>query len=153
MMPDNAAPTERKSIVVDYDLPHSPEKVWRALTEPALLERWLMPNDIAPVVGHRFTFRTQPAPNFDGIVHCEVLEVLALKRLRYSWQGGNKELAGYGHWLDTVVTWTLTETETGTHLRLEHDGFAPKAFAYEPLSKGWRGHVAERMSEILNEAD
>jgi uncharacterized protein YndB with AHSA1/START domain len=122
---------ERRAIVVDYQLSAPPEKVWRALTEPALLERWLMPNDIAPIVGHTFTFRTAPAPGFDGIVHCRVEEAQAPERLVYSWRGGP---------IDTIVTWTLLRTDAGgTYLRLVQDGFGPDdGFTYDILARGWR---------------
>lgn len=137
-----------QSIVVDHDLPRPPAKVWRALTDPALLGAWLMPNDIRAVVGHTFTFRSQPMPGWDGVVHCEVLEVEPEKRLRYSWKGGSDE--GFGGRLDTVVTWTLTATETGTRLRLEHSGFTAKnAFAFDNMGKGWRGKLAQRITEVL----
>ncbi len=85
-----------------------PPAVWRALTEPALLARWLMENDIRPEVGHRFTFRAPPVAGWDGVVHCEVLEVDAPRRLRYTWRGGADDIQGYGTRIDTVVTWTLT---------------------------------------------
>ena len=81
MTEPTAVAGEKQSILVDYDLPDTPENVWRALTDPRLLEAWLMPNDIQAEVGHQFTFRTQPVPGWDGIVHCEVLEVVPLKRL------------------------------------------------------------------------
>ena len=81
--------SETQSIEVDYELPQPPEKVWRTLTEPALLARWLMQNDIKPVVGHKFTFQAEPIPGqWDGRVDCEVLAVEPLRLLRYSWQGG-----------------------------------------------------------------
>ncbi len=131
--------TARKSIVVEYDLPHEPEKVWRALTEPKLLEAWLMPNDIKPVVGHRFNFRAKPVGNWDGTVYCTVLVVEPAKKLRYSWKGGDDRLKDYGHMLDTVVTWTLTPTATGTKLLFEHEGFRDAdAFAYEAMGGGWK---------------
>ena len=149
VVPSSAA-TEKQSILVDYDLPESPEKVWRALTDPSLLEAWLMPNDIEAEVGHQFTFRTQPVPGWDGIVHCEVLEVAPQKRLVYAWRGGSKKLDGYGHELDTVVTWTLTPTtEGGTHLHLEHAGFDPESYAFKAMGQGWRGKVAVRISQVL----
>ena len=65
--------TETRSIVVEQTLPHPPEKIWRTLTQAELLSRWLMPNDFAPKVGHRFTFKTKPMGDWDGTVHCEVL--------------------------------------------------------------------------------
>ena len=79
---------EAQSIVVEYDLPFPPTKVWRTLTEPELLARWIMANDIRPVVGERFTFTAEPTPWWDGKVHCEVLEVAPLERISYSWRSG-----------------------------------------------------------------
>ena len=37
-------------------------------TMPTDVYLWLMDNDFEPVVGHRFTFRTEPTRGFDGIV-------------------------------------------------------------------------------------
>jgi len=99
---------ETKAISMEFDLPHATEKVWRALTEPKLLAQWLMATDLRPVVGDSFTFKSDPTPWWDGIVHCEVLELDLNKRLRYSWRSG----AGASS-LDTVVTWTLTPTSSG----------------------------------------
>ena len=133
---------ERRAIRVTYELGASPEKVWRALTDPALLERWLMPNDIAPTVGRRFTFRTQPAPGFDGIVHCQILEADPPSRLVYSWKGGA---------IDTVVTWLLEESAGGgTTLRLVQDGFRPEdGFTYNMLNEGWREKAAGSLEQLL----
>ena len=140
-----------QSIEVDYDLPHAPEKVWRALTDSALLASWLMENDHQPVVGHRFSFRAQPMGGWDGIVSCEVLNADAPRLLRYTWQGARVIEGGVGLHLDTVVTWTLEATPTGTRLRLGHTGFQDKdAFAYENMGKGWRGHLAERLAKTLS---
>jgi uncharacterized protein YndB with AHSA1/START domain len=142
-----SATTEPQSICVEYDLPHSPSKVWRALTESGSLAAWLMPNDIRPVVGHKFTFTAQPMPGWDGVVHCEVLEVEPQKLLRYSWCGGAEASR-----LDSVVTWTLTPTPRGTTLALEHSGFLPRnAFALEVMSKGWRGKMVDRLKEVLGQ--
>jgi uncharacterized protein YndB with AHSA1/START domain len=143
-----AEKTATQTIAAEYDLPHPPEKVWRALTEPALIARWLMVNDLRPVVGHRFTFKAQPMPGWDGIVQCEVLEVDPPRRLSYSWRGGSDQISR----LDTVVTWTLTPTAAGTRLSLEHAGFVPaNAFAFEALGKGWRGKVQESLRAVLAE--
>lgn len=140
--------SDAESIIVEYELPGPPEKVWRALTEPALIARWLMDTDLQPVVGRAFTFRTQPMPGWDGVVQCEVLEVEPGRRLSYSWRGGAGE-----HRIDTVVVWTLRETASGgTLLRLEHRGFKPEnASARQGLGKGWRGKVQERIAQILAE--
>ncbi len=143
----NTTNTEAQSICVDYDLSHPPSKVWRALTESGLLSAWLMPNDIRPVVGHRFTFKSQPMPGWDGVVHCEVLEVEPLRRIRYSWRGGAE-----GWVLDSTVTWTLTPTRAGTRLTLEHAGFLPRnAFAFDVMGKGWRGKMVDRFNEVLSQ--
>ncbi|MBJ7409790.1 MAG: SRPBCC domain-containing protein [Phenylobacterium sp.] len=106
-----------RSVVVEREIPHAPEKVWRALTEGPLIEDWLMSNDFAPVVGHRFRFRGQPAPpHWDGIVEAEVLAVEPPSRLAYTWVAGG---------LSTEVTWTLTATDRGAHVRMEQSGFGP----------------------------
>lgn len=143
-----------QSIEVDYELPQPPEVVWRALTEPALLAKWLMANDIKAVVGHRFTFQAPPVPGqWDGRVDCEVLEVVPAKLLRYSWQGGSDALEGYGGRLNTVVTWTLAPSSSGgTTLHLSHAGFTAKnRFAFENMGKGWRSHLVERIGKSLAE--
>jgi uncharacterized protein YndB with AHSA1/START domain len=137
----DGAKTETKSIIVEYELKQRPEKVWRALTEPDLIEAWLMPNDFRPALGHRFVFRTTPAPGWDGIVHCEVVAIEPHRRLSYTWRGGSPERIGYGGSLDTVVTWTLTMSASGgTLLRLEHAGFTTENDAtYSILKHGWSG--------------
>jgi uncharacterized protein YndB with AHSA1/START domain len=123
------------TIVVDYDLKAPPEKVWRTLTEPALLARWLMENDIVPVVGHTFSFRAPPMYGWDGRVSCEVLAVDPPRLLRYSWRGGAGPMA-----LDTIVTWTLERSPAGgTRLHLEHAGFtATNGIAFGAMGDGWR---------------
>lgn len=152
-MSENQAAKEKQSIIVDYDLPDSPQKVWRALTDPRLLEAWLMPNDIRAEVGHRFNFRAQPAPGWDGTVHCEVLEVVPQQRLVYAWRGGSQKLDGYGHEVDTVVTWELIpKADGGTRLHLEHSGFDPQSFAFKVMGEGWRGKIAERIRQVLKSA-
>jgi len=115
------AKAETHSLSMEYDLPHAPTKVWRALTDPKLLATWLMDNDMRPLVGQSFTFEQQPTPWWDGIVRCKVLESDPKKRLRYSWQSGPASSP-----LDTVVTWMLTPTPSGgTRLTLKHSGFVP----------------------------
>jgi uncharacterized protein YndB with AHSA1/START domain len=136
---------EAQSISMEYDLPHPPAKVWRALTEPELLAAWLMNNDMRPLVGQSFTFKDKPMPWWDGIVHCDVLEIDPHKRLRYSWRAGA---------LDTVVTWTLTPTPSGgTRLALEHSGFRPAdASAFDGAGKGWQRMVGGGLIEVLARA-
>ena len=127
-------------LVFETTYPQPPERVWHALTDSRALAAWLMENDFAPHVGHRFQFRTQPQPGFDGIVRCTVLEIDAPRRLVYSWQGGAMAQP-------TIITWTLAPVPTGTHLRLEHTGFvgADGLAISELLGRGWRGIVEHRL--------
>ena len=124
-----------KSIRREVVYPHPPERVWRALTDPAIVATWLMESDIEPRVGHRFQFRTKPAPGFDGIVHCEVLEADPPRRLAYSWAGGPTRDR------PTRVEWTLTPIDGGTRVLLEHSGFHGVSgfFLRTMLGRGW-GH-------------
>src|ERR1700748_1943134 len=120
----NQTTTETRSVVIERDIPHPPEKIWRALTQPHLIEEWLMKNDFRPVVDHRFNFRADW-----GAVDCRVMAVEPNKTLSYTW-------AAYG--LESVVTWTLTPTGTGTNLRMEHSGFRPdQQQAYEGAQHVW----------------
>lgn len=105
----NEASTEIRSVVVEREFPHPPEKLWRALTQPHLIAEWLMKNDFKPIIGHRFDFSAEW-----GAVSCEVLEIEPVKSLSYTWGD---------HELKTVVTWTLTPTGAGTALRMEQTGF------------------------------
>jgi len=140
-----------ESIVVDYPLNEPPNEVWRALTEPKLLAKWLMENDIRPSVGHKFNFRAKPMGDWDGIVHCEVLEVEPPHKLVYSWQGGIERDGSQGFRLDTTVTWTLTPTaDGGTLLHLVHHGFQPDDYSFQIMGNGWRKMLtADKMTGIL----
>src|SRR6478609_1777583 len=132
------ATTDTKSISQTFELAHAPAKVWRALTDPKLLAEWLMATDMRPVVGKTFTFKAEPTPWWDGIVNCEVLESDPQKRLSYTWRSGPESSP-----LDTVVTWTLTPTQSGgTRLELEHSGFvAGNKFAYNGARSGWEQKI------------
>jgi uncharacterized protein YndB with AHSA1/START domain len=137
---------DTQTISMEYELPHAPAKVWRALTDPALLARWLMSTDLQPRPGHNFTFRSEPTPWWDGVVHCEVLEAEPQRRLRYTWKSGPESSP-----LDTVVTWTLTPTASGgTRLSLEQSGFVPSnKFAYDGAQKGWQRMIDQALREVL----
>jgi len=114
---DTTARAQTESISFEFDLPHAPEKVWRALTDPVLLAEWLLPViglELGP--GATFTFKTQPYPGWDGVVNCRILELEAHRKLSYTWG-----VPG----LDTVVTFTLTPTASGTRLSLVQSGFKP----------------------------
>jgi uncharacterized protein YndB with AHSA1/START domain len=108
--------------------------------------RWLMePKGFAAVKGTHFTFQTTPGGAWDGVIHCQVLEVIPNQRLVYAWKGGHPENEGYGAPLDSVVTWSLSKVESGTRLRLVHSGFViPRNdSAYRGMSDGWQKVVAK----------
>jgi uncharacterized protein YndB with AHSA1/START domain len=112
---DETAPSQTESISFEFDLHHSPEKVWRALTDPELLTEWLLPVvELKLERGAAFTFKTQPYPGWDGTVNCRILEIDAHRRLSYTWSVP---------FLETVVTFTLTPTASGTRLSLVQSGF------------------------------
>ena len=112
---DKTAPSQIETIAFEIDLHHPPTKVWRALTEPALLTEWLLPVvDLQLEPGAEFTFRTQPYPGWDGTVNCRFVEIEPDRKLSYTWGVP---------FLETVVTFTLTPTESGTRLSLVQSGF------------------------------
>ncbi|MCU1415666.1 MAG: Activator of Hsp90 ATPase 1 family protein [Microbacteriaceae bacterium] len=132
----------------DLFLPKPPSVVWRALVDPALLARWLMPNDFEPSVGHRFQFWAEPVPGqqFDGVIECEVLTLEPERMLAISWVSSG---------LDSTVTWRLHPEGTGTRLFLTHDGFDdtdPRQVTVKNiLGGGWRGHLAGRLEALVAE--
>jgi uncharacterized protein YndB with AHSA1/START domain len=115
----NAPSADLRSVVVEREFPHPPERLWRALTQPHLIQEWLMKNDFAPVVGHRFNLRGE----WGGVLDCEVRTVEPNKTLSYTWDFAHDDPAFN---LKSVVTFTLTPTNTGTHLRMEQVGFRPE---------------------------
>lgn len=131
-----------RDIVVTLDLAYPRELVWEAISDRDQLGEWLMPNDFAPVVGHEFTFKTDPAPGFDGIVRCRVLEVDAPRRLALTWKGGP---------LDTRLSFDLKEIATGTRLTLRHSGF--KGFGNIlpriVLGIGWTKKIGPKLAETV----
>jgi uncharacterized protein YndB with AHSA1/START domain len=130
-----------RQITVEDVFSHAPETIWKTLTSGELMARWagMAPAGFAPVVGNRFTYQTTPAGEWDGTIHCEVLEVVPNERFAYSWRGGHEGNVGYGSRLDTVVTFTLEKTDGGTRLRLVHSGFVlpHNESAYRRMSGGW----------------
>lgn len=127
--------TETLSVVVERDMPHPPEKVWRALTQPHLIAEWLMNNDFAPVTGHKFKLTADW-----GTVDCQVTAVEPNKTLSYTW-------AAYG--VDSLVVWTVTPSPTGTHLRMQQSGFhADRPQNYEGARYGWQNFFTQLESVL-----
>ena len=135
-----------RTIQVDQFLAHPPARVWRALTDPARIATWLMPNDFALRLGHRFTMRTHPVPaaGFDGVVHCEVLAFEVERLLRIGWAGGA---------VVSTVTWRLEPEGRGTRLFLEHAGFDPddpvQQLTRTILGGGWRTRIWRSLESCL----
>lgn len=141
---DRRTQPQRDTLSLDFDLPHPPEKVWRALTDPALLAEWLMPViGFRPEPGAAFTLRTQPQPGWDGTVSCRVLDVEPLRKLSCTWTVP---------FLDTVVTFTLVPTESGTRLGIVQSGFQPaQKREFGGARYGWTmmgGRLADLLARI-----
>ncbi|MDP3800748.1 SRPBCC domain-containing protein [Brevundimonas sp.] len=140
------ATTETRSVVVEREIPFPPEKLWRALTQPHLMEEWLMKNDFRPVVGHGFKL----SGDWGGVLDCEVLTVEPEKTLSYTWDYAHDDPA---YAMKSVVTFTLTPTDAGTHLRVEQAGFRPdQKQAFGGANAGWRQFLAN-LEQLLARVD
>ena len=138
--------TQTRSVIVEREIAHPPEKLWRALTQPHLIEEWLMKNDFQPVVGHGFKLRGE----WGGVLDCEVLVVQPNKTLSYTWNFEHEDAA---YALQSVVTFTLTPTATGTHLRMEQAGFRPEQKqAYGGAHAGWKTFFGN-LDQMLDRLD
>jgi uncharacterized protein YndB with AHSA1/START domain len=138
---DMTARSQTESLAFEFDLPHSPQKVWRALTDPELLAQWLLPVfDLELEPGVAFTFQTEPHPGWDGTVSCRFLEIEPRRKLSYTWSVPT---------LDTVVTFTLTPTASGTRLNLVQSGFGPdQKQAFGGARYGWK-MMGEKLVDLL----
>lgn len=135
----NPSAAETRMVIVEREFAHPPAKLWRALTQPHLVAEWLMAGDVAAMPGYRFSFEADW-----GTVDCEVVAVEPERKLSYSWTGKG---------LESVVTWTLTPTAAGTHLRMEQVGFRPEqALAYHGARAGWPRFL-NRLEALLATGD
>jgi uncharacterized protein YndB with AHSA1/START domain len=129
-----------RTLVIERDMAYPPEKIWRALTEGRLIQEWLMENDLQPVMGHRFQFRSTPVPGWNGVIDCEVMVVEAGRKLAYSWGTMGTE---------TLVTWTLAATSEGTRVRMEQSGFGEdQEAAYKGANYGWQRFIG-KMEQVV----
>jgi uncharacterized protein YndB with AHSA1/START domain len=140
---DKTAPSQTESLSFEFDLQHPPAKVWRALTEPTLLAEWLLPVlDLKLERGAAFRFKTQPYPGWDGTVNCRFVEIERERKLSYTWVVGDMEI-------DTVVTFTLTPTASGTRLGLVQTGFKPEnKQAFGGQRYGWK-MMGDKLLDVL----
>ena len=142
----NDSATETRSVAVEREIPFPPEKIWRALTQPHLIEEWLMKNDFKPEVGHSFNLRGE----WGGVLDCEVLAVEPHRTLTYTWNFSHEDAA---YDLRSVVTFTLVPTGTGTLLRVEQSGFRPdQKQAFGGAKAGWREFLS-KLEEVLGRTD
>ena len=142
----NQTSTETRSVAVEREIPFPPEKIWRALTQPHLIEEWLMKNDFKPEVGHSFSL----SGDWGGVLDCEVLAVEPNRTLTYTWNFSHDDPA---YDLRSVVTFTLVPTDTGTRLRVEQSGFRPdQKQAFGGARAGWQQFLA-KLEEVLARTD
>ena len=138
--------TETRSVVVERDIAHKPEKLWRALTQPHLIAEWLMKNDFAPTLGHKFSLRG----DWGGVIECELLAIEPHRTLSYTWDLADSKTPVP---FKSVVTFTLTPTTAGTHLRMEQSGFRrDQAQAFGGATLGWRKFLTN-LEELLARPD
>lgn len=131
---------ETRTVLIERSFSHPPEKVWRALTESALLAQWLMKNDFDPAVGKSFQFRAEPVANWNGVIDCEVLAIEPQRKLSYTWNSMG---------LESVVLFTLTPEEGGTHLRMEQSGFrTDQEAAFRGAQYGWQSFLG-KLEKVL----
>ncbi len=144
---DKTARSQADSLSFEFDLPHPPQKVWRALTDPVLLAEWLLPVvDLKLEPGAAFTFQAPPQPGWDGIVNCRLREIEPQRKLSYAWVVGD---IGSEFCIDTVVTFTLTPTASGTRLSLVQSGFKPdQKAAFGGARYGWN-MMGGKLVELL----
>ena len=142
----SASATQTRSVIVEREFAFPPEKIWRALTQPHLIEEWLMRNDFKSEVGHHFNLRGE----WGGVLDCEVLAIEPNAALSYTWNFTHADAA---YDLRSVVTFTLTATKTGTHLRMEQSGFRPdQKQAFGGANVGWREFFA-KLEAVLARCD
>jgi len=138
--------SDTRTVIVERDMAFPPDRIWRALTQPHLIAEWLMKNDFSPHVGHRFNLRG----DWGGVLDCEVLAVEPNRSLSYTWNHAHEDAAFN---LESVVTFTLTPTGAGTHLRMEQTGFRPdQKQAFGGAKYGWQQFLA-KLEQVLAQAD
>jgi uncharacterized protein YndB with AHSA1/START domain len=141
---DQTARSQTESISFEVDLPHVPAKVWRALTDPVLLAEWLLPVvELKLEPGAAFRFKAPPQRGWDGTVNCRLLEIEVHRKLSYAWAVGD---------IDTVVTFALVPTASGTRLSLVQSGFKPdQKRNFGGARYGWRmmgGKLVDLLARI-----
>lgn len=150
------ADSDKRSIVVEADIPYPLDKVWRAITDSEAIALWFMRNDLRLEVGRRFTLRSRPIERWDGEFQCVLLAIEPNHMISFSWAGGHEELKAFGHYIDTVATWTITPLDDGgTHMVFEQTGFSTASEAdgvYDVMQKGAQS-VMRTLAKIIPDLD
>ncbi len=145
-----------RSIREEVDLPYPIEKVWRAITDSECIALWFMKNDLKPDFGHKFTLRSRPIERWDGEFQCQVLEVEENQMISFAWKGGHEELKLFGHYIDTIATWTVTPNADGTtHFVFLHEGFGMEEElngVYDAMTKGTQS-VLRTLNKMIPDFD
>ena len=131
-----------RALRFDVTYPYPPAKVWKVLTTREHLAAWLMANDFEPRAGHKFRFTAKPVGGWDGIVNCEVLEIVPERRLAFTWTSNV---------IDTKVTFLLEPDGNGTRLTLLHTGFKGMKGVMTSfiLGTGWKGMVRTGIPSLI----
>lgn len=141
----NAPSNDTRTVTIEREFPYPPQKLWRALTQPHLISEWLMNTDFKPELGNRFFLKGDW-----GGVSCQVLEIEPEKTLSYSWNHDHEDPV---YALESVVTFTLTQTGKGTHLRMEQVGFRPEQkLAFGGAKHGWKLHF-DNLGKVVSRLD
>ena len=156
-MTETEAPT--RAIREEVDLPYPLEKVWRAITDSECIALWFMKNDLKPDFSHKFTLRSRPIERWDGEFQCQVLEVEEAddkKSITFTWKGGHEELKLFGHFIDTIATWTITKNADGsTHFVFLHEGFGMDEESngvFDAMTKGTQS-VLRTLNKMIPDFD
>ncbi len=149
--------SETRSVETEADFPHPVDAVWRAMTDSEWLAVWFFPNDIRPVLGHKFTIWGKGKERWDGEFKCEIVALKDQEMLSFRWYGGHEDLKGFGHCMDTKATWTISpNADGGTHFHFLHEGFKPidekSTLLFEVMTKGSESvmkNLAKRLPALI----
>jgi len=112
-----------KNIQQTYTIAATPVEVWRALTEPKIIERWSDASaKFVPQAGMDYSL-------WDGSIVGKIVEVVPNKKLAQTWKPNDWTIE------NSIVTFTLTPTDDGTLVELLHENV--EEFDYEGTTEGW----------------
>jgi len=131
----------RRAIFLDAPVP----RVWKAVATSEGLASWLMPNDFQPVVGIRFSFKTKPQGDWNGVVECEVTELEEPARLAFTWC----ETPAVA---PTLVTFELHDLDGKTEFCLVHSGWEKLPAGHASLlDQGLGCKMLRRLAEVVEQ--